>query len=307
MKKPALFAIGVILIVALAGGVRLAKFKKPAGQGRVSPAAADELIYKKALKSASQDKQEESLSYWRDLVDEFPKSKYAGEALFNIGNVRLKEGNLLGAEKTYQRIIRDYPNSESVKKVQQALWQTKINILFSPIKTADSRVYEVKDGDVLENIAKKFNTTVELIKKSNRLTGDFIRRGQRLKISVSEFNVIVDKSLNALTLKTNQEVVKVYTVSTGSPISPTPVGTFSIITKLIDPSWRNLSSDNPKNILGSRWMGFAEPYREYGIHGTTQPESMGKNITKGCVRMLNQDVEELYAILPLGAKVVIIE
>ena len=307
MKKPVLIVIGIILIVVLAGGIQFIRFKKIAGQIRVSPAAADELIYKKALRLAGQDNQEEALSCWRTLVDEFPKSRYAGEALFNIGGIHLKEGNLLGAEKTYQKIIRDYSNSEFVKKAQQALGQTKINILFSLIKSADSRVYQVKDGDVLENIAKKFNTTVELIKRSNRLTSDFIRRGQRLKIPAAKFSVIVDKSLNTLTLKTDQEAIKVYTVSTGSPINPTPTGSFSIVTKLIDPPWRNLAPDDPRNILGSRWMGFAEPYRDYGIHGTTQPESMGKNITKGCVRMLNQDVEELYAILPLGAKVTIIE
>ncbi|MBM3248214.1 MAG: L,D-transpeptidase, partial [Candidatus Omnitrophica bacterium] len=57
--------------------------------------------------------------------------------------------------------------------------------------------------------------------------------------------------------------------------------------------------------LGTRWMGFDIP--EYGIHGTTEPESIGKQATKGCVRMINKDVEELYSILPVGTEVTIID
>ena len=62
--------------------------------------------------------------------------------------------------------------------------------------------------------------------------------------------------------------------------------------------------DSPKNILGSRWMGISEP--GYGIHGTRDPDSIGQAVTAGCVRMLNEDVEELYAIVPIGTEIAII-
>jgi len=54
-------------------------------------------------------------------------------------------------------------------------------------------------------------------------------------------------------------------------------------------------------------MGFEPPYSEYGIHGTTDPKSIGKNITQGCIRMSNSDIEELYAIVPIGSEITIIE
>jgi lipoprotein-anchoring transpeptidase ErfK/SrfK len=50
-------------------------------------------------------------------------------------------------------------------------------------------------------------------------------------------------------------------------------------------------------------MGISHP--GYGIHGSTDPSSIGKQATAGCVRMHNRDVEELYAIVPVGTEVVI--
>jgi lipoprotein-anchoring transpeptidase ErfK/SrfK len=62
---------------------------------------------------------------------------------------------------------------------------------------------------------------------------------------------------------------------------------------------------SPENILGTRWMGLSK--EGYGIHGTTEPGSLGKQATAGCVRMLNAEVEELYGILPEGTEVTIID
>ena len=64
-----------------------------------------------------------------------------------------------------------------------------------------------------------------------------------------------------------------------------------------------IPSESPENILGTRWLGFDMP--GYGIHGTTQPDSIGKQATAGCVRMLNSEAEELYDLLPIGTEVTI--
>ena len=44
----------------------------------------------------------------------------------------------------------------------------------------------------------------------------------------------------------------------------------------------------------------------YRIHGTIEPNSIGLNVSSGCIRMLNENVIELYEMVPLGAKVVVI-
>jgi len=62
---------------------------------------------------------------------------------------------------------------------------------------------------------------------------------------------------------------------------------------------------DPGNLLGTRWMAIDSP--GYGIHGTWEPETIGKQLSAGCIRMLNRDVEELYTIVPVGTPVKIVE
>jgi lipoprotein-anchoring transpeptidase ErfK/SrfK len=66
-----------------------------------------------------------------------------------------------------------------------------------------------------------------------------------------------------------------------------------------------IPAGNPQNILGSRWLGLDK--EGYGIHGTTEPQSLGKQATAGCVRMQNSEVEQLYSIVPKGTEVTIVD
>ncbi|MFH0764607.1 MAG: L,D-transpeptidase family protein [Candidatus Omnitrophota bacterium] len=230
-------------------------------------------------------------------------------AFLAIADKAEKSGNLTKAREAYQRFIEKFPSSDKLPKVQEALESLHIRILLSPITTNDSTVYRVEKGDNLTGIARKFNTTPELISRANNLKDSNIRIGKLLKISKAKFSIVIDKSQNILTLKSDQEIFKTYRVSTGKN-SSTPVGSFAITSKIIDPPWYPPSggmipSQDPRNVLGSRWLGLSKP--SYGIHGTTQPESIGQSVTEGCVRMKNSDVEELYSIVPVGTEVVIVD
>jgi lipoprotein-anchoring transpeptidase ErfK/SrfK len=220
----------------------------------------------------------------------------------------MEEGDLLKAKELYSAVMEKHPDSKVIKAAQDSLEKLNMELLFSPAITEDSVVYTVEEGDTLGKIAKKFNTTVQLLTKANGLKSDLIHPGKRLKVSTARYSIIVDKSQNILTLKSGDSALKVYTVSTGADNS-TPVGKFKIVNKLIDPTWYKagavVPSGSPENILGSRWMGITVP--GYGIHGTTEPDSIGKSITAGCIRMLNNDVEELYAIVPVGTDVVVVD
>ncbi len=167
-------------------------------------------------------------------------------------------------------------------------------------------VYEVKSGDNLTNIAKKNGVTVGQIQQASGITGDRLDVGQKLKIPAYKLSIWVDKSDNTLTLKADEQVVKTYVVATGTNNS-TPVGAFSITTKLENPTWYKagaiVPSGSPENQLGTRWMGITQ--KGYGIHGTTDPTTLGQQVTAGCVRMKNEEVEELYKLVPPGTQVTI--
>ncbi|KMO39183.1 hypothetical protein VQ02_10445 [Methylobacterium variabile] len=64
----------------------------------------------------------------------------------------------------------------------------------------------------------------------------------------------------------------------------------------------------PRNPLGARALYLWQNNKDtlYRIHGTTEPESIGRSVSSGCIRMINQDAIDLYARVPLGAQVVVL-
>lgn len=237
------------------------------------------------------------------------KSSDTESVLFSKAADYEKKGEILKARDAYQKMIERFPDSKDIQKAQEELDSLNIKILFSPIPTADSFFYVVEKGDNLVKLAKKFGTTKELIAQANSIKDGLIKIGKALKISKAKFSIVVDKSQNILTLKSDGNIIKTYRVSTGKNNS-TPAGSFKITSKLVDPPWYPptggvIAAGDPKNVLGSRWLGISQA--RYGIHGTIEPESIGKSVTEGCVRMKNPDVEELYTIVPEGTEVVIVD
>ena len=236
------------------------------------------------------------------------KETYSASELFNQAIGLEAQGEWLAAKKDLQKLIEEFPNFRQILDAQRKLEDLNIKIIFSSLQNSQTTLYEVKPGDSLNKISKAFNTTVELIKKSNNLASERIIPGQKLRIWEGKFSIFVDKSQNILVLKSADEIIKTYRVATGNNNS-TPVGTFKITSKLINPTWFKagavIAPESPENVLGSRWMGFDLP--SYGIHGTIEPESIGKQITEGCVRMTNRDVEELFALVPMGTEVTIVD
>jgi len=218
------------------------------------------------------------------------------------------QGNYLASSNIYKRLIGEFPNSREVLDWQKRLENMNVKLLFLPVITPRSIEYEIKPRDSLEKIAREYKTTPELIAKSNNISGDKIFPGKKIKVWTAPFSIVVDKSGNTLILKSEEEIIKTYTVATGTN-NITPVGTFKIIEKIVSPPWykggKVIPAGTPENILGSRWMGLDK--EGYGIHGTTDPKTLGSQVTAGCVRMANQDVEELYIIVPKGTEVTIVD
>ncbi len=218
-----------------------------------------------------------------------------------------KAGKYLEARKIYEDLLKHSGLSgDKKKKIQKEYEALNLKVLYSKLKTPDSTIYTVQEKDRLFTIAQKFKTTMELIKKSNGLKNDIVYPGLKLKIEKGIFSIAVDKSKNILTLRLDGKPIKHYEIATGMK-NGTPIGTFHIINKVENPTWYKAAAvippKSPKNFLGTRWLGF--DYPGYGIHGTSEPESIGKHASSGCVRMRNKEVEELYSLVPNGITVTI--
>ncbi|MCX6353687.1 MAG: L,D-transpeptidase family protein [Candidatus Aureabacteria bacterium] len=238
------------------------------------------------------------------------QSPLIAEAKLMRAELLEKKGDISGALLAVQKVVEEYPESAVAGQARKKMGDLYIALLFSG-QGEGTEEYRVRRGDSLQAIAKRFGTTVELIKEMNKGTikGNSLRPNDRLKVCTTEFSIVADKSANTLSLKAGDRVVKVYSVGTGKQGS-TPVGEFSIINKISEPDWfkpggKTVPFGDPENVLGTRWMGIDSP--TYGIHGTWQPDTIGKQASAGCIRMLNKEVEELYTIVPMGTQVRIVE
>ncbi len=249
--------------------------------------------------------------YLDKLNESCPGSPACADGLLLRADILDKKGDIAGAASAAQKAVDDYPGSGAVSRAEEKVGTLNVKLLFSPLITQGTEEYVVHRGDSLEAIAKKFGTTVDLLKGMNAqaLKGDSIRPGDSLKVCTEKFSILVDKSSNTLALKQGERLVKVYSVGTGKKGS-TPVGEFKITNKMAEPEWFKpgggvVPYGDPGNLLGTRWMGIDSP--GYGIHGTWEPDSIGKQASAGCIRMLNADVEELFKIVPVGTKVRIVD
>lgn len=235
-------------------------------------------------------------------------SRFSARDLLNQARQLETKGSLFEVKVLYQKMVNDFPGSVDVSAWQKKAEDINIKLLFSSVITPKSIIYQIKPGDTLDKIAREHKTTAELIKKSNNISDSLIIPGRKIKIWSSPFNILVDKSQNILLLKSDEEIIKTYIVSTGKN-NCTPAGTFKIINKLSNPTWFKagavVPAQSPENVLGTRWMGF--DLAGYGIHGTIEPKELGKQVTQGCVRLSNFDVEELYSIIPVGTEVTVVE
>jgi len=311
--------IGSIILagIALAGALKVLGGRREGAQeprpGRANPVLSLQqkepaTLFEAASKKMASGEENEALKDYELILKKYPDSEIVADVSFILGEIYEKKNDPVKAREYYQRIIQQFPVSEFAEEAKRRSEDLNVRIIASSIKTPDSILYEVQKGDMLGKIAKQYNTTTDLIILSNGLKSDLIKVGQKLKINTIKFTIIVDKSQNILTLKGNQSVIKTYPVATGANNS-TPVGNFTVITKVKDPTWYRENAVVPpgssENILGSRWIGISQP--GYGIHGSVDPQSIGRQVTAGCVRLHNKDVEELYSLIPIGTEVEIID
>jgi L,D-transpeptidase ErfK/SrfK len=131
-----------------------------------------------------------------------------------------------------------------------------------------------------------------IVVAAEALAEDRRASGRRIVVSIPD---------RRLMLIEEGQVVKTYSVAVGAPATPSPTGTFEVVTRVLHPSWYQpgkVVPPGPRNPLGPRWIGLSQ--KGYGIHGTDSPRSIGGARSHGCIRMKNADVEELFELVQVG-------
>lgn len=227
-------------------------------------------------------------------------------------------GQIEAARDQLLAILDRIPESARAT-VQEAVGRLSIALFISPRPAKGKILYVVKPGDSLSKIAAKYNCPTLLIQKANGIKDAAkIRSGLTLVLpDHPAFSVLVSKSRNTLAVLLDGKLFKHYAVGTGAQ-ARTPAGTFKLVDKISEPPWWPgdgtpvVPYGDPKNILGTHWLaleatGDTPRVRGYGIHGTWDESTIGRQSSAGCVRMRNADVAEVFMLLPRGTPVTIVE
>ncbi|MGM7720129.1 L,D-transpeptidase family protein [uncultured Metabacillus sp.] len=161
-------------------------------------------------------------------------------------------------------------------------------------------IHIVKQGESLSMIAANYRLPLnQLMAANNIMNPNILYIGQRINIptlpdpDTIPYSIHITVSTKRLVLKKGQQVVKQYPIAVGRMVTTTPVGDFVIVNR----------EPNPGGPFGAMWLSLSKLH--YGIHGTNNPASIGKAVSRGCIRMYNKDVLELASIVPNGTKVFI--
>ena len=113
--------------------------------------------------------------------------------------------------------------------------------------------------------------------------------------------IVVSIPDRKLALIENDRIVRVYAVAVGAEVSPSPVGTFTIVNRVSNPTYYKpgvVIGPGSTNPIGTRWIGLNA--KGFGIHGTDAPASIGFAKSHGCIRLRNRDVEQLFERVRAG-------
>ena len=190
------------------------------------------------------------------------------------------------------------------------------------------REYRIQSGDRLSTVAVRedVGNSWQFIARVNGIAdASRIRVGQRIKLVNGPFHAVVHKNAYRLDLfledrdsAGNHLFVRSFDVGLGE-FDSTPTGAWIVKNREKNPSWVNprnpqerYGRDDPDNPIGDFWVGLEGDDDQtrlevgYGLHGTIEPDSIGKQMSMGCVRLLDDDIALLFEVMvPEQSRVVI--
>ena len=215
----------------------------------------------------------------------------------------LETDQILEAHQEMSDIYWKHPEHRHI--IQKQIDETAA-IIFTTPERQFAEPHFVDYGETLGTIAKKYDVPWQYLARLNRVDPEDLQAGQQLKVVRGPFGAVVDLKDFCLTVHAHGWYVHCYPIGIGAE-NGTPTGDFKIEEKLENPTWYNpdggvVDADDPENPLGEFWLGLGN---HIGIHGTIDPDSIGQAVSRGCIHLGDRDIQEVFALLTVGSKVLI--
>jgi len=240
--------------------------------------------------------------------------------ILSAAKARADAGELAAARNMLNAaLLGDQLSATDAIAARQALANINQTLIFSPRKFSDDPdqgAYLVKPGDRLSQIAAANGVTWEFLSRINGIEPRHLRSGQTIKIVTGPFHAVVNKSAFTMDIYLGAPGGKGSIYVTTFPVglgkdNGTPTGLWQVEPKgkIRHPTYFSsrgegvIDADDPKNPLGGYWIaiagleGQAVGKQSFGIHGTIDPDSIGKESSLGCIRLRHDDIALVFDLL----------
>jgi hypothetical protein len=211
----------------------------------------------------------------------------------------------LAAREALEKFTENFPFSSKLGEARKALGEVNADIFFSTIEAPEKIRYEVRPGDALNKIERKFKTSGEVLMRCNNLDDPRrLRVGQVLMISQPDFALVIERKTHAVTLLNKGKFFKSYAASTWTaPIPKKGMEKVEIAAKVKGKTaWANGAPVNfgSKDYAGSvRWVELTA--RNFTLYS----DSASGPKPPGGIGLPPEEMEELSTLLGRGVPVTI--
>ena len=220
---------------------------------------------------------------------------------------KLDEGRLPEAHLALSSLYDNPDLSQAqARQVTELLDQLAGTVIYSRQHFLE-QPYLVRPGDTLEQIADRYNVPPLLLARINGIRQNMpLEPGQELKVVRGPFNAVIRLEKHELTLMVDGRYAGRFAVGVGCD-QPKLEGTYIVREKNANPPYRGpdgitVPGGDPRNPLGKLWIGLST---NIGLHGTVDPQNIGRDDNRGNICLADRDIDDLYGILSVGSRVVI--
>lgn len=243
----------------------------------------------------------------------------AAKRVISQANQLERAGTPIEARRLATEFLKKYGDHDACEPIRKlAVELAKTTILSPKVFPGEdlAYIYSVKPGDTLGKLARKSRVPHQLLARINRIADPRkMRVGQKIKLLKGPIDAVIIKHKLLIYLTLQNVPIASYPIGLGKD-NGTPEGTWRVDLRQKNPSYTNPDTrkfygpNDPANPTGGYWIrlkgltGQALGKTGFGIHGTIEPASIGKFVSKGCIRMHNRDVARVFEMLRSGASTV---
>ncbi len=238
--------------------------------------------------------------------------------LLDQSAARESEDDRVGARLILQQVLVRRDADDVRAFAERKVGSLNTALVFADAPMPEKARHRIAAGDLISKLAKQYGCTQEYILKVNGIDKpELLRIGREIWVLKNPaFELIIFKRNNSAVLTLNNQFFKRYTIGVGKAES-VPSGTYAIRGKIKKPAYQASesgegSAGNPQNLLGTRWIaleatGATPEAKGFGLHGTWNESTLGRQVDVGRIRFRNADIEELCTLLIDGTPVNVAE